>query len=306
MTTRTVPDLKELFKQAAEIAQQVPPNMQEAAFNRAVDLLTGGGGSDGSSHGEAIGTGAGGRQSAGPRSKVPAGKGTAPPAPASNHVDTLLQGINSTQHPAVATAAKNLDRALMVLKIALDEHNIDGLTPTAIARVLREKFRVSVQDNGVVMALSRAAALVDRVKGPDGYVYRIMAPGNAYLAKGDGPPTTGQKPTGRKPKKKATVASKSETRKERAPKTTDARAVPVAKRKSGGGALAPKAAVLGLIGEGYFDSPKTGTAVRAHLQTKRGYTIGADQLRTAMLRLVRDQKLERETSADNEYEYKRK
>ncbi|MDX6499627.1 MAG: hypothetical protein QOG23_2887 [Blastocatellia bacterium] len=33
-------DLKELFKQAAEIAQQVPENMQEAAFNRALDLLT--------------------------------------------------------------------------------------------------------------------------------------------------------------------------------------------------------------------------------------------------------------------------
>lgn len=33
-------DLKEIFKQAAEIAQQVPENMQEAAFNRALDLLT--------------------------------------------------------------------------------------------------------------------------------------------------------------------------------------------------------------------------------------------------------------------------
>jgi hypothetical protein len=33
-------DLKEVFKQAAEIAQQVPENMQEAAFNRALDLLT--------------------------------------------------------------------------------------------------------------------------------------------------------------------------------------------------------------------------------------------------------------------------
>ncbi len=33
-------DLKEIFKQAAEIAQQVPENMQEAAFNRVLDLLT--------------------------------------------------------------------------------------------------------------------------------------------------------------------------------------------------------------------------------------------------------------------------
>ncbi|PVV09931.1 MAG: hypothetical protein B6D77_09210, partial [gamma proteobacterium symbiont of Ctena orbiculata] len=42
MSKRTVPDLKELFKQASEIAQQVPESMQEAAFNRAIDLLTGG------------------------------------------------------------------------------------------------------------------------------------------------------------------------------------------------------------------------------------------------------------------------
>ena len=41
MSTKKTPDLKELFKQAAEIAGQVPDNMQEAAFNRALDLLTG-------------------------------------------------------------------------------------------------------------------------------------------------------------------------------------------------------------------------------------------------------------------------
>jgi hypothetical protein len=33
-------DLKDVFKQAAEIAQSVPENMQVAAFNRALDLLT--------------------------------------------------------------------------------------------------------------------------------------------------------------------------------------------------------------------------------------------------------------------------
>ena len=33
-------ELKKLFKQAAEIAQNVPESMQEAAFNRAIDLLT--------------------------------------------------------------------------------------------------------------------------------------------------------------------------------------------------------------------------------------------------------------------------
>ncbi len=36
-----MPDLKELFKQAAEIASQVPESMHDAAFNRALDMLTG-------------------------------------------------------------------------------------------------------------------------------------------------------------------------------------------------------------------------------------------------------------------------
>lgn len=46
MSKKTVPDLKELFKQAAEIAKQVPESMQEAAFNRAIDLLTNASGTD--------------------------------------------------------------------------------------------------------------------------------------------------------------------------------------------------------------------------------------------------------------------
>ncbi len=41
MATKELSELKEIFKQAAEIAKQVPDNMQEAAFNRALSLLTG-------------------------------------------------------------------------------------------------------------------------------------------------------------------------------------------------------------------------------------------------------------------------
>ncbi len=41
MAKQTVSDLKDLFKKAAEISKQVPESMQVAAFNRALDLLTG-------------------------------------------------------------------------------------------------------------------------------------------------------------------------------------------------------------------------------------------------------------------------
>lgn len=40
MTKKAEPDLKKLFKQAAEIAMQVPESMQDAAFNRALEMLT--------------------------------------------------------------------------------------------------------------------------------------------------------------------------------------------------------------------------------------------------------------------------
>ncbi len=109
MTKRTVPDLKEIFKQASEIAQQVPEAMQEAAFNRALDLLT----------------------DAPEAEEGPKQKRDRSSSKDSDHVsvDELLQRIDSTQHPGVRSATKVLDRSLMILQIALNDHSIDGLTP---------------------------------------------------------------------------------------------------------------------------------------------------------------------------------
>lgn len=307
MTTRTVPDLKELFKQASEIAQQVPPNMQEAAFNRAVDLLTGGSGGN-----------AGGAKN---RSDVPRtdessrsptkSRKVSPPVMADNQLDALLQTVDSTQHPGIASATKHLDRALMVLKIALDEQSIDGLSPGDIARILREKFRTSATDQAVGMALARAATLVDRVKGSDGYIYRIMAPGIAYLTglNAEGGTAMTQRPSARKSKKAvaprpASPQALNSSRDASATKVKKKQAKGSAASRPGSSGLAPKAAVLGLIADGYFSSPKTGLAVQEYLKAKRGYAIGTAQLRLAMLRLVREQQLEREANVNGDYEYK--
>ena len=43
--------------------------------------------------------------------------------------------------------------------------------------------------------------------------------------------------------------------------------------------------------------------IRTYLDKKRGIQLGADQIRLALLRLVRDKTLERDEGADGQYEY---
>ena len=112
----TVPDLKELFKQAAEIAKQVPESMQEAAFNRAVDLLTEGIPASDKTTTPKKATMRRASQKTGDSAS------TAPP-PADDPLSELLGSIDSTQHPGIGAASKVLDRSLMVLQIALHDHD---------------------------------------------------------------------------------------------------------------------------------------------------------------------------------------
>lgn len=279
MSKQTVPDLKELFKQAAEIAAQVPESMQEAAFNRAIDLLTGSGANIGNNTPKTKVT---------KKSRVTQRQNPTPnnDSPAAN----LIEIVDSTQHPGVLSARKVLDRALMVLQIALNEHGVDGLTPAEISTVLTEKFRVSTTDAAVRMALGDATNLVNRLPRGKGYAYRIMGPGEEYLAHlGEDEASTplSRAKTKRKPKKAAknkTASKKSKTQS----KTS----------------VGPKAAIVNLIESGYFSQARTGPDIKTHLKNKRGLNFEADQLRMTLLRLVRDEKLDRDENADGSYEYK--
>lgn len=84
---------------------------------------------------------------------------------------------------------------------------------------------------------------------------------------------------------------------------SDSAKTPKAGRKASSG-LAPKAAISALIESGFFSTGKTRAEVQDHLRTTRGYNIGADQLGLAMLRLVRDDELERAKNEDGHYEFK--
>jgi len=299
LTKKTVPDLKELFKQAAEIAEQVPENMQEAAFNRALDLLTG------SSQDPAP---AAGQAEQGKKRK---GKVSTTEAPVPETASRpLLESIDSTQHPGVVSASKALDRALMVLQIAIRDHNVDGLAAKDIAAVLTDKFRISTTAAAVRMALDRSTTLVNRVRRGRGVVYRIMGPGEDYLAhlteeKDDEVPTLKKRSRKKrtrcpavasveKPPGHSSSGSKKKTSSKKAAKPSARTAV-----------LAPKAAVMQLIDIGYFSKGRTGGELQKYLKTKKGFTVGADQLRLALLRLVRDGNLERDENEDGKYEYKK-
>jgi len=69
--------------------------------------------------------------------------------------------------------------------------------------------------------------------------------------------------------------------------------------------VGPKAAIVSLVDSGFFATPKTGPEVQTHLKTRRGFDLGTDQIRLAMLRLVRDGALERDENKEGQYEYKR-
>jgi len=217
-----------------------------------------------------------------------------------------LEQIDSTQHPGIRSTSTVLDRSLMILQIARSEHNVDGLVPSVIARILTEKFRVNTTDVAVRMALGKVTNLVNRVQKGNAFLYRIMGPGEEYLAQ------LGQaksaSPTARAAKRKVRASRGAKSPEAHEPKmelhgaTPATTKAPLRKRASG---LGPKAAVTGLVESGFFDAPKTGPAVQEHLKKKRGYDIGTDQLRLAMLRLVRDGRLEREEGAEGQYEYKR-
>lgn len=290
MSSKTVPDLKELFKQAAEIAAQVPGPMQEAAFNRALDMLAG--------------AQAPARPAAQARRAAPSKKRSARAVESGDaQIEHLVQSINSTQHPGVISAKRALDRALMILQIARQDHEVDGLSPQSIARILTEKFRVRTTDGAVRMALGGAANLVNRVADGSGFIYQIMGPGEDYLAhaqeKDAVPRTLPRRTSTKRGARKRKVSPEAQA--ESIQTTRSAKAKKVAQRANKAG---PKSEVVSLVNAGYFSSPRTPVEIQDFLKKKRGRAFGTAQISLALLRLVRDKVLDRDENAEGQYEYR--
>ena len=293
MKTQTVPDLVEKFKQAAEIASQVPEQMREAAFNRALDLLTG-----------AIGASSPPSNLMKHKSRPEKiGKRAVPPpadVDTGNVAELLLSAIDSTNHPGVMSATKVLDKALMILQIARQNHGVDGLTPATISRLLTEKFRIRTSDAAVRMALGKSADLVNRLSEGKGFIYQIMAPGETYLAHVAG----GQaqvKPSKRNQSKKKTEARPASKKKSK--KSSDS-VVDKSPAKKNQGKLGLKSEIIALQSSGFFKEAKTPAQIHDYLKRKRGHKFGVPQISIALLRMVRDSLLERDENEDGQYEYR--
>ncbi|MEW6193498.1 MAG: hypothetical protein AB1507_09115 [Bacillota bacterium] len=270
---------KDVFKKAAEIANVVPENMREAAFHRAVDALLSQTSQEtrrshkASKH-KAVARGVDG---------VP---GT---------IGDLMKIMDRTQHPEIGRATKVLDRSLYLLRAVKTQHGIDGLTPSEIARILTDKFRVSTKDSAVRMALGGAGNLVDRVPRGKGYAYRIMEAGEIYLEGLDKktPADLAELATGSRRKK----SKKGRSEIVRSGQTSSVKRVPKSSRPG------PKQIILDLIAEGFFDTARSMKAIISYLEQKLGYRYKATDLSPALVRLTRDKKLDRERNSGGQYEY---
>lgn len=279
-------DMKSLFKQAAEIAAQVPESMHDAAFNRALDMLMQ----------EQGLTPKPSASNAARRGATPRRKESPSPSDSQDIVDGLMHGLNRTEHPEVAKASRVLDRSLYLLRAAKDKLNIDGLTPPQIARVLTDKFRVKTTQPAVSMALAAAGDKVDRERVGGAFVYRIMGSGEAYL---DGPrdkesPAPSRRTKPRKPKGRLRSAPG------RQAQAKNGNSKPT--RRSG--RPGPKAMIENLLDGGFFSQGRTISQIQKHLQKAEGRPYKPTELSPALLRLLRQKRLARDENADGQYEYK--
>ena len=294
MTKKSEPDLKAIFKKAAEIAALVPESMQEAAFNKAVDLLTGGNENE-SREQEPKKT----KQGSIKHKSVPNENKIQP-------IDQLLNSIDSTQYPEIGEAGKVLDRSLLVLKLALEDHDVDGLKATAISKILTNKFRISTTQNAVNMALSGASNLVNRIPDGQGFLYRIMEPGLKHLREAPADTGTIKKPNNRQRtnrKRKAKTSKLSEASPDTAKKAQAPSKKSTFKKPKSPQKIGLKAAIQSLIDSGFLTTPRTSPEIQTELSKKRGLTLNTDAISVALLRMLRDQLIERDENKEGQYEY---
>jgi hypothetical protein len=274
---------KDAFKKAAAIAEVVPASMQEAAFHRALDQILGD-----TSPAEPSASGRAKRA----RSRAEdAGR-------AADNAERLIEGINRTAYPEIASAAKVLDRSLAILRLASRDFAIDGLTAPEIAKVLTDKFRQRTSRQAVTQALGAAHTMVDTALRGRVTVYRLMQEGEAYLKAGGSQAAAGEtsRPTPTRRRRRAARPQTSGAG-ETARKKQAARPA----RRRG-----PKTALSELIDEGYFGQARTINEAQEQLRHKKGLRFTLQDLSPSLVRLLREGRLDRDRNASGQYEYRAK
>jgi hypothetical protein len=76
--------------------------------------------------------------------------------------------------------------------------------------------------------------------------------------------------------------------------------------KSGSARIGPKAALESLLKATFWNQQRTIGELQDHLRTTRGYKYKATELSPALVRLLREGKIDRNQNKENQYEYKPK
>lgn len=324
MTERDPERLRQAVAEAAEMVRDLPEALQVAAFNKVFDAMIG------AAPPAPVTAISPAVQVKGPGSRVTRASTPISADAVSDVVERLVSEMNRTDHPGIRSGRQALDLALMVLQAA-EQHGVEWLTPGQICRVLRDKFRVTIADSSIRMALGRAGREVDRRPAGPGYEYRIMEDGENYLENlsnaseddGGAAPQRGATPKrGRPSARKGAHPRRNEP-------TTNAEgnsdvpesdengdSVPSPSREGNGGRrgrgragangrVGPKRALEDLLEAGYFDEPRSMGAMIEHLQHRRALTFTSSDMGPTLIRLVREGKLQRLRNAENQYEYSR-
>jgi len=282
--------LEEAVLAAGRIAKKLPAGLQEAAFHRALDHLLG--------QSDPTPTRTQVRRSGGKQSR---GEDTNPA-----QVDDLLAAIDRTAHPDISATSRTADQALKVLQLAHETYGVDGLTASQVTEILSQKFRIPVKVATVKMALQRETSTVDVCKGPDGSnVFRIMAPGDEYLARLRSDAVSGSPTPSAGPKKRRAPKKKPTSPKEERPAQTPAEGQKSARGKKNGTRPGPKAAVSLLVNAGFFSEARTLSQIQEELKHHKGHTYSVQELSPALVRSLRDNTLTRERNGVGQYEYTR-
>jgi len=274
-------NLEEIFNKAAAISKNVPENLQEIAFNRALDALL---------KVDSRGTDKKGSKKITKKSAESNSQKT--------NIDYLLENIDRTKYQMVYDAPDVLTRSLNLLSIVQNEFELDGLGPTDLAKILTEKFRIKSSRQAVTAALDAAGNKVDRVslsnKNP---YYRIMKAGEDFIrnkeTKIDNNSTNKTLP----PKVK-----KTKPRKKPIPKTVvdnqNSSKKTIRSGRKGAATLLKE-----LIEEKYFETKKGLNDIVSYCSTKKATTLKPGDFSTKWTRFVRDEKLKREQNSEGQYEY---
>ena len=145
MNTRSA-QATEIIRQAAAIARLVPPNLQEAAFNRAFEVLS-------APEGQLAPASSDPRVRRALPGREAHGGGVGRTSKQSDdraEIGARLMSIDRTKYAAqISREATAIGKCLWVLHAAHEDLQIDGLTVVEIAGVLSDKFRTPVKEPAI-------------------------------------------------------------------------------------------------------------------------------------------------------------